>query len=92
MSRVTELLQWLCAVVQGGGAGDAYVRIVVHALLKDRSADAQGGNAAAAAAAAATSATNAAAASEQDIDPLNISMACMLWAASIPNCGVMYDV
>jgi hypothetical protein len=34
----------------------------------------------------------AAAASEQDIDPLNISMACMLWAASIPNCGVMYDV
>ena len=65
MSRVSELLQWLCAVVQGGGSGDAYVRIVVHALLKDRSADAEGGNAAAAAAAAAaTSATNAAAAAD----------------------------
>jgi hypothetical protein len=71
MSRVTELLQWLCAVVQGGGSGDAYVRIVVHALLKDRSADAEGGNAAAAAAAAAaaTSATNAAAAADEYLPP-----------------------
>ena len=54
----------------------------------DSRRDSQGGGdyviAAAAAAAAATI--------EQDIDPLNIGMASMLWAASITNCGVTCDV
>ncbi len=53
LARVTQLLQWLCALVDGSSSSDVLLRIVVHAILADRSGGAQHRDAAAAAAAAA---------------------------------------
>jgi hypothetical protein len=92
MSRVTELLQWLCAVVEGGGAGDAFVRIVVHALLKDRAAVVASCGDAAAAAAAAAAADAAAAAAETVPSSVEVCCICPLLSALVQVTCVMRSI
>jgi hypothetical protein len=73
ITRITQLLQWLCAMAVGGGGSDVLMKMVVHAMVKDRSegagmvnADADSAAAAAAAAAAAERYSSSLAAESDD--------------------------